>query len=78
MFSEMLRDLRVRRGGFETLSAAARALDVRHSAVSRWESGDRVPSAARLAVILDGYGATKRERDRAWALYRAEIEASID
>ena len=77
MLSMMLRDLRVRRGGFETLTAAAEALGVRHSAVSRWESGDRQPSPSRLAAILDGYGATKRERDQAWATYRAEMEAAI-
>ena len=38
MLAVILKQLRLDRAGFDTLTAAATALDVRHSAVSRWES----------------------------------------
>ena len=78
MLAVILKQLRLDRAGFDTLTAAATALDVRHSAVSRWESGARRPTPQHLAIILERYGCSKRERDKAWAAYRAELEAACD
>ena len=77
MLAVILKQLRLDRAGFDTLIAAAPALDVKHSAVSRWESGARRPTPQHLAIILERYGCSKRERDKAWAAYRAEMEAAI-
>ena len=77
MLATILKELRLQRGGFSTLTAAATALDVRHSAISRWESGDRRPTGQNLAYLLQRYGCSKRERDKAWAAFRAEWEGTL-